>query len=86
MTLLYNFGLTAGSLMAYLLESMLNPVEQHPCIQDELPHNKIIQKNISLATTLLATTTTTIISTVIPSAATTISNTGMGNITLETNR
>lgn len=31
MTLLYNFGLTAGSLMAYFLESVLSPVDGHPC-------------------------------------------------------
>lgn len=31
MTLCYNFGLTAGSLMAYLLESLLSPVDEHRC-------------------------------------------------------
>lgn len=31
MTLSYNFGLTTGSLMAYFMESILNPIENHPC-------------------------------------------------------
>lgn len=31
MTLCYNLGLTAGSLMAYVLELTLSPVENHPC-------------------------------------------------------
>ncbi|GJQ84212.1 putative nucleoside transmembrane transporter [Trypoxylus dichotomus] len=31
MTLLYNCGLTMGSLMAYFLESAFGPMEDHPC-------------------------------------------------------
>lgn len=31
MTLLYMFGLAAGSLVAYSLENILSPVEEHPC-------------------------------------------------------
>lgn len=88
MTLLYNFGLTAGSLMAYVLESILSPVEQYPCSHN-LPHERITQKaveNITLSTTLLSTATTTVLSTIIPSLATTISSTPIANSTLESNR
>lgn len=31
MTLLYMFGLAAGSLVAYGLEKVLNPIVEHPC-------------------------------------------------------
>lgn len=31
MTLLYMFGLAAGSLVAYSLENILSPVQEHPC-------------------------------------------------------
>lgn len=78
MTLLYNFGLTAGSLMAYVLEFMLNPVD---------PHEKIIQavtENATLSTTTLPTATVTMLSTIIPSVASTISNM-IGNNTLQSN-
>lgn len=90
MTLLYNFGLTAGSLMAYLLESMLNPVEQHPCLND-LPQSRVTQKvveNITLSTTLLSTATTTVLTTIIPTIPTTtyMSNVAVANNTLDSNR
>lgn len=86
MTLLYNFGLTTGSLMAYLLESMLSPVEQYTCPQD-LAYNKISQRvveNATLNATLLSTAKTTVLSTIVPSVASAISN-AVGNSTLESN-
>ncbi|XP_044269593.1 equilibrative nucleoside transporter 4 [Tribolium madens] len=62
MTLLYNFGLTTGSLMAYFLESMLNPVENHPCSLSHL-HMKLTESpvNISLTTGTIRSTSVTII-------------------------
>lgn len=31
MTLMYMFGLAAGSLVAYSIENSLGPIEDHPC-------------------------------------------------------
>ncbi|XP_018577817.1 equilibrative nucleoside transporter 4 [Anoplophora glabripennis] len=37
MTLLYMFGLAAGSLVAYSLENILSPVQEHPCAPSTNP-------------------------------------------------
>ncbi|XP_068892461.1 equilibrative nucleoside transporter 4 isoform X3 [Tenebrio molitor] len=58
MTLLYNFGLTTGSLMAYFLESILNPVENHPCSPN---HIKLSETSTNINFTTLRTTSVTII-------------------------
>lgn len=84
MTLLYNFGLTTGSLMAYLLESLLSPVQQYPCYRDaahETAATQMVVRNITSATVLPAVTTTQL-TTMIPSLVTVISN-AIGNTTLE---
>lgn len=63
MTLLYNFGLTAGSLMAYFLESVLSPVEDHPCGPNPI-HVKPFYtppNNITLPTPVTHSTTFTIV-------------------------
>lgn len=83
MTLLYNFGLTAGSLMAYLLESMLNPIEEHQCDTNPLHVKPIdVSQNVTTLTTVASTTALT---TIITTIASTVSNITV-NSTLETNR
>lgn len=71
MTLLYNIGLTTGSLMAYCLLSMLGPVEDHPCGSDYIQKpisaiienaTTVIMKTSTASTTALTTLATTIIS------------------------
>ncbi|RZC40927.1 equilibrative nucleoside transporter 4, partial [Asbolus verrucosus] len=59
MTLLYNFGLTTGSLMAYFLESVLSPVENHPCSPNQA-HVKIpdTPANFNLTTVIHSTSVT----------------------------
>lgn len=83
MTLLYNFGLTAGSLVAYLLESMLNPVEEHQCDISPL-HIKPTYGSQNI-TTLTTVASTTVLTTIITSIASTVSNITV-NSTLGTNR
>lgn len=67
MTLSYNFGLTAGSLLAYVIESMLNPIGKDHCgpIDANLPFSSS-NTTIGLVTntTPLTTIMTTIFSTV----------------------
>lgn len=73
MTLLYMFGLAAGSLVAYGLEKVLNPIVEHPCgfLDHYSPHTRIVYEMINstmepiLSTThsstiRVATTTTTV--------------------------
>lgn len=76
MTLLYNLGLTTGSLMAYFLESVLNPtdaVDFHPCHDF---HNKISNfPNITNVTTIRSTSVTII------SLVSTLSSGGIENST-----
>lgn len=67
MTLLYNFGLTAGSLTAYLLESLLNPSEEYKCGMNQ---DQSRLQNVSTVVTSAAPIMTTIMS----SIATTISD------------
>ncbi|KAJ8969148.1 hypothetical protein NQ314_001889 [Rhamnusium bicolor] len=54
MTLLYMFGLAAGSLVAYSLENILNPVEDHPC--GITTNNPIQAKTIEVTNTTVDTT------------------------------
>lgn len=60
MTLVYNFGLTTGSLMAYFLESLLSPVETHPCSPNHIPVN-LSESATSVYFTTLRSTSVTII-------------------------
>nr|XP_023012389.1 equilibrative nucleoside transporter 4 [Leptinotarsa decemlineata] len=64
MTLLYMFGLAAGSLVAYSLENILNPVEEHPCdyhsniqVQEKTVHNVA---NTTVDTIISSTPSTTL--------------------------
>lgn len=61
MTLLYNLGLTTGSLMAYFLESILNPTDSidfHPCHDIQ---TKILNfSNFTNVTTMRSTPATVI--------------------------
>ncbi|CAH1958935.1 unnamed protein product [Acanthoscelides obtectus] len=71
MTLMYMFGLAAGSLVAYFLEKLLSPVEKHPCSYMILPQevtptivsltttSKMLASTEGLNTTLDSLTTTT---------------------------
>lgn len=67
MTLSYNFGLTAGSLLAYVIESMLSPIGKDHCgpIDVNLPFSSP-NTTIGLVTntTPLTTIMTTFFSTV----------------------
>lgn len=76
MTLSYNFGLTAGSLLAYVIESMLNPIDEHPCGPN--PFDIKLQgfgSNLTTTTATIAATTTVIASSAgTAAAATTTAN------------
>ncbi|XP_022904129.1 equilibrative nucleoside transporter 4 [Onthophagus taurus] len=56
MTLLYNFGLTTGSLMAYSLESLTGPADFDPCTM-RLPTESLHPQNV-INTTIFPTTIT----------------------------
>ncbi|KAI4472167.1 equilibrative nucleoside transporter [Holotrichia oblita] len=53
MTLLYNCGLTMGSLMAYFIESALGPVDQHPCVHSSSTEDSRQQESILNETTMM---------------------------------
>ncbi|KAK9679137.1 Nucleoside transporter [Popillia japonica] len=55
MTLLYNCGLTMGSLMAYFIESALGPVNQHPCVHSSSTEDSRQQESILNETTMMPT-------------------------------
>lgn len=81
MTLSYNFGLTAGSLLAYVIESMLNPLDTHPCGPspfDVKLHTYSANTTTTTATTLATYTTinsfTTVLLSTIASTVTDASN------------
>nr|CAI5827488.1 unnamed protein product [Callosobruchus analis] len=73
MTLMYMFGLAAGSLVAYFLEKLLSPVEKHPCGYMTLP-----QEATSTVATFTSTsrilTSTEGLNTTVDSLTTTISS------------
>lgn len=74
MTLSYNVGLTAGSLIGYVFESMLGPQLLNPC-----PSYPYIAKpptaNASLFTTMASTTISTTMSTTLLTTAATVATT-----------
>lgn len=54
MTLSYNFGLTFGSLSAYLLDKILGPVSDDPCAIHLIPLNISTSSTMSTYTSTLA--------------------------------
>lgn len=74
MTLSYNVGLTAGSLIGYVFESMLGPQLMNPC-----PSYPYIAKpptaNTSLFTTMASITSSTTMSTTLLTTAATVATT-----------
>lgn len=76
MTLSYNFGLTAGSLMAYFLETVLPPINEHPCgpnpIDIKLPY--ALQNSTFSTVSTLFTSTISMDTTMINSLTSTSSN------------
>lgn len=71
MTLLYNFGLTTGSLMAYMLESMLGPVDERHCIPNPI---QVKFPEYAVNSTSSITLATTPITTIVTSIATSLSS------------
>ncbi|KAG5885213.1 hypothetical protein JTB14_012236 [Gonioctena quinquepunctata] len=78
MTLLYMFGLAAGSLVAYSMENILDPVEEHPCgYTAGIPiHVKAVYEmaNTTVAPIISSTPSTTMVN-VLLSSMTTLNST-----------
>lgn len=75
MTLSYNFGLTAGSLLAYVIELMLNPIETHPC--GPVPFDVKLQtltSNSTLSTSTYTTTPSSSLTTIMSTLVSTITD------------
>ncbi|XP_058459856.1 equilibrative nucleoside transporter 4 [Malaya genurostris] len=87
MTLSYNIGLTAGSLVGYVFESMLGPQLPNPCPQYPFvpPRpNQPIYNNLSIATSTSTSTSTTTMSTaILTTLASTILQSSTSSISLE---
>lgn len=73
MTLLYMFGLATGSLVAYSLEKLLNPLDENHCnsndIHLQIPEhttNYIFTNSVFISTpsTIITTISSTLISTI----------------------
>ncbi|XP_055628181.1 equilibrative nucleoside transporter 4 [Toxorhynchites rutilus septentrionalis] len=81
MTLSYNIGLTAGSLVGYVFESMLGPQLPNPCPQypfvppkpNQPPFNNLSISSTTTTTTVAAAVLTTLSSAILQSSTSTVS-------------
>ncbi|XP_055589544.1 equilibrative nucleoside transporter 4 [Uranotaenia lowii] len=90
MTLSYNIGLTAGSLVGYVFESMLGPQLPNPCPQypfvppkpNQPPFNNISLSSTTSTTTVASAIVTTLTATFLQTSSSTISPESSTSISL----